>query len=119
MVTSFTASEICAIIEACGKSKVTTFSGGGFTVKFAGVEAESLAPSPLAAESVPENLDRPAESRRELTEYETKEAERELKRQSELVTAARLANLMIEDPVEYEKLLANGELDDESNDEEA
>lgn len=90
--------DIATIIEACGKAGVRTLKYGSLYLAFG--------PAP---EKVPVILD-------QFPDHDAINAET-LERDEQEIRDERLRMMMIEDPVEYERQLRDGELTDESSDE--
>ena len=92
---NLTNAEICGIIEACGKNNVRRFSFGGLVITFGenGVENIQYENSPVAK-----------------TES-TRKVDTESLLQDEIaIREGQLAMMDVTDPVQYEKLLEQGEL---------
>lgn len=95
----WSASELCAIIEACGKAGVRIFRAEGVALQL-GPPKEI----PLQPQMDPEVLGS-AQHARQNTDA--------LRRDESDLRADQLALLAIEDPVEYERQLRDEELGDE------
>lgn len=90
---SLSREDISAIIEVAAKSGVKVFRGAGLYLNFSSHQAISELPTP-AVDHRGQNLEA-------------------LKQDEEDLRAEQLRMLMIEDPVEYERQLRDGELSDE------
>ncbi len=112
----FTVTDLCAILEACGKSHVAELKWGDLFVKFGPqspvsqvvehrtpvvlpLESEDLTPEPRPAKEIAETQTTIARESLELDEIHLKEDQ--------------LALLAIEDPQAYEQMVADGELDED------
>lgn len=96
------AKDVCAMIRACGESGVTELSFGPLTIRFA--------PKPSVGESPSEP---PKTEFHPPMYYRTTEEEQtQLLRDEVALKEERLAMALLEDPVEFEKLLAAGELEE-------
>lgn len=98
---------ICAIIEACGKSRVRSFKYGDLQMEFGNAPEVVVSEYPMVElpRGVP-TTPSPDHVR------QNKEA---LERDEQEVRAEQLALMAIEDPMEYERQLKAGELLDEPN----
>lgn len=113
-------SEVCSIIEVCGKAKVTSLKLGDLQVEF-GSQAPS--PPPLMHESSPWApfipqaralaSASPSTPATEIADTLAKEAERALAQDELNVRKDQLAQIGIENPVAYEEMINNGELDED------
>lgn len=84
-------SEICSIIKACGESEVSELKFGDLSIKF-GRSASHLNPEPVLDRSI---------------EQEQTRIQDEVLVQDELMSREdELANMLVEDPVRYEEMLA-------------
>lgn len=111
-----TSADVCSILRACAETQVRELKFGGLHVTF-GKQAEETGltpPSPLgnAASGVADPLTPP--SVEAITAEQTKQNEQSLAQAEIDAKADRLALLAIEDPVEFERQMMNGELSDES-----
>lgn len=90
------ADDICKILESSARNGVTKLTVRGLEASFHGGYTQEVA-KPFAEES----------PRHEAVSLDA------IQRDQELLVQERIANLMVEDPVEYEKLLLDGDLTDE------
>lgn len=90
--------DVCGIIESCGKAGVRILKYGNLYL--------SLGPAPLKITHYPLSSD-------PRTPDHVRQNVETLQRDEEEVRAERLRMLMIEDPVEYERQLRDGELENE------
>lgn len=120
-----TSDEVCSILKACAESKVRELKFGGLYVSFGPQALEEqihimlppAASEPVAPTSAPPPVAEMTEAQHTIQTSESlAQAEIEAKED-------QLALLAIENPVEFERQLMNGELEDgpsaESDDEEA
>jgi hypothetical protein len=98
--TKYSADDLCKIVEACTRGNVSEFSHGLLKIKFGITPASEI--------QVDQHLPGPVS-----TAIETNSKSDESPDQSEVEREEYLANLMVEDPVAYEKLVTSGELEDE------
>lgn len=109
---NFTARDICRILESCKVTGVREFIFGDLHFEFRGDESPCdifvEAPVPLTTMPSKDLIDHDKQSIAALQLDEMRERE------------SRLAHLLVEDPEEYERQIAHGELfeDDESDGEE-
>lgn len=104
MTPEMNAKDVCAIVKACGESGVTEITFGPLTIRFA--------PKPSVGEqqeAIPQAEHFIEVQNRIQTEQE---AQDDLLHQELEIKRERLAMALIEDPVEFEKLLAAGELEE-------
>jgi hypothetical protein len=87
--------DIIAIIKACGQSQVKEFSFGGLQLSFAAKEEE--VPQVIQFHSV----DEPHKPHPD-----------EFKADEERIKTRQLEDMLLENPLMYEQLLAQGELED-------
>ena len=106
-----TASEIREIILVSAQSNVLELEFQGLRLKF----GERGPAKPLVTPSRAPETTRPAEAALSDSEHTTQTQESILEREAE-VKRERLALMQIEDPLQYEKLVASGELEDEGGD---
>lgn len=110
----FTVSELCAILKACGTSAVAELKFGDLHVIF-GPRPEVITVSehrtPLVLPMEKELMPDPAT---EIAATQEKIARESLELDEIQNKEDQLALLAIEDPVTYEELLANGELDEDA-----
>lgn len=112
--------EVCTIIEACGKARVASLKFGDLQVDFG---SQATLPAPLAHEGSPwlpfipqaralaeAPVPTPA---KEIADTLKKEAERALAQDELNVRTEQFSQLAIENPVAYEEMLTNGELDED------
>lgn len=90
------ADDICKILESSARAGVVTLKVRGLEASFHGGYKQGAA-TPYAEES----------PRHEAVSLDA------IQRDQELLVREKVANLIVEDPVEYEKLLLDGELTDE------
>jgi hypothetical protein len=96
-VKSYSVDEICAIIKACGDSRVCRLKVGTFSISF-------IPPKPKTLDPV---LPTPSELE-EAKEYQSQVfAENE-----RMIRDRNLSELRISDPEAFEELISNGELED-------
>lgn len=96
---AFTAEEVCGIISACGTARVSHFKWDGLEVAFEKAHSEESKPT------TPHPVD---ESTRIIAE---KIATDTLVKSEVEVKEEQLANMLIEDPLAYERNLMSGELE--------
>lgn len=92
---ALTETTVCAIISACGQSGVRVLKFGGLYISFI---------APRVKREAPQVSTEPDHTAQNVEALERDEGE---------VRAERIRMLMIENPMEYESLLRDGELDDE------
>lgn len=115
-------SDVCSIIEVCGKAKVTLLKFGDLQVEF-GPQAPS--PPPLMHEVSPWTpyipqaralaSASPSTPATEIADTQAKEAEKALAQDELAVRKDQLSQLGIENPVAYEEMINNGELDEDDD----
>lgn len=100
------AEAICLIIRACAEAKVTEFEYGNLSLRF-GTPSEPRSPkhTPVPPEA-PQSPDNALSERAKEIEVKT------LARDEQLTKEQIVAELPITDPLEYERALANGDLED-------
>lgn len=92
--------DICDILEACAKSKVTSLQFGGLIVSF-GTPAASTIPNEEKSNAVTTITEQHETSTRAAIEHD------------ELVLREdQLANALVENPVLFEQMIKDGELED-------
>jgi len=97
---SINCKEVCAIIKICSESGVRELSFGGLKVSFGRHANEVLA------------LDNTYAAPQAIHEAQAIEASQKAIEQEELSTKEeQLSQMMIEDPLEYEAMVARGELE--------
>lgn len=96
-------SEVCAIIEACGKADVRVLRYKGLYLARGPARPKPPAENPLPSPGYPVIP---------VPDHPRQNAEA-LARDEEEVKAERLRMLMIEDPIEYERQLRDGELEED------
>lgn len=105
------AEEVCSIISTCGTANVSELSFGDLHVRFGAPKPERQ-PEPLA----PVGQSQPTTPPSPETVLSEKEADRiakeTLELQELLTREQQMAELNLTDPVEYERQLAAGELED-------
>src|ERR1700744_5779822 len=106
MATELPASEVCAIIEACGKAGVRVLKFGGLYLQ--------LGPAPVKLSGIYPLLDPKAPLPQTGPDHARQNAET-LQRDEEEIRAEQLRMLMIENPLEYERQLRDGELSDDES----
>ena len=100
-----TATEVCLILDSCAKNGVST-------LKFGALEASWVSHPPLVQNSLDAHI-----PGTEIPEINHSEKTKEALEVSELnLREEQLAMALIEDPEQYERLLAQGELEDEETD---
>ena len=97
--------DVCSIIEACGKAGVRILKYGNLYL--------NLGPPKPKEEPLPNYPILPVTAPLPLGPDHVKQNETALEMDEQEVKAERLRMLMIEDPMEYERQLRDGELDDE------
>lgn len=102
MHSQFTATDICAIIKECGLSGVRRLSCFGIELHY-GPLPQAQAIEPI---HVPHTLQQAADTQARVS----------FQKNEQDVKDELLSNLLIEDPVEYERLLREGELIDDGPD---
>ena len=96
--TSFTPGEIRRIIKTCVESGVTHFEHNGLKMSFSGNNPEYVANVPRGTKQPKPDHEKQAKEALESEELLTKEEQ--------------IAMLVLEDPVEFERQLAAGELEE-------
>ncbi len=102
---NFTSQDICDIIKTCGEVGVVELTLKDFNISFQTREEVHIAPTPFITHPNQE-----AVSTKEFINDESfaKEGEAAYKE-------AQLANMVVEDPVEYERLMSIDDLIEEDN----
>lgn len=100
------ASDVCSILEACVKARVAVLRYRGLEIKFRGRLKKRLEEKEVPSNIVAESYAASPES----TSAEIRELALDLKKQ-------QLDQMLIEDPSQYESLLASGEIEDEEQNE--
>lgn len=96
-------SELCALIKACGESGVTELSFGTLRVQF----------TPVTMREQSQPVDYQTEGALPINPVVSESDEKEAIADSELrLREEQLAKMLLEDPVQFEKLLAAGELEE-------
>jgi hypothetical protein len=95
--------EICRIIESCGKAGVRVLKYGNLYLNLGPAPAKIVSDYPILPLTAP--LPKPVDHARQNADT--------LAHDEEEIRAEQLRMLMIEDPMEYERQLKDGELDDE------
>lgn len=97
--------DICSIIDTCAKNKVTALKYGGLEISFL---AETVIPKTVLS-NPPDN---------DISEEQHVQNNTESFLKEEVMTREeQLALLLIEDPVRYEQMLEDGELEEDAADE--
>lgn len=100
--------DVCSIIKACGEHKVAELKFGGLYLKFDNPTGVMVGKDFQISQSVPQS-----HPDTEISERQAKQIEQEVIAVAEIQTKEdRLAQMMLEDPAEYERLLQSGELED-------
>lgn len=89
--------EVCALIKACGESGVSSLKWGNLQVSFERSPKEPETPPAIPDTEISEEIAQSGTRRLEQEEFNTKEDE--------------LATMLIENPLEYERMLTNRELE--------
>lgn len=102
---SLKSKDICNIIRVCSKSHVSRIKMGDLEIEFRGSGIEKQVPVTIAEATnceKPQNLE---------ASYATVEEE-VIEQEGVKLREEQLLQMAIEDPVEYEKLIASGDLED-------
>ena len=100
-----TGSEIESIIQSCAKANVRVLEIHGIRLEFgAGVPSSPPQPAQVSSE--------PAPSEAAISEKHEKQSQEALEQDELRLRRDQLALMLIENPVEYEKLVASGELEE-------
>lgn len=107
---------MCLILRACAESKVRELKFAGLHVSFGKPTEETPAPAlpPMGNPATPVELTSPVQSAAEIATEQTKQNDKSLAQAEIEAKDMQLALLAIEDPMEFERQLMNGELTDES-----
>lgn len=97
---SFTAQDICAILKAASDASVFEMQLGDLFVRFGG-------PAPLAELAIAQSI-----SANAIAEESRAEIQKTFEKEAVLDKEDKLALMAIEDPMEYERLIMSGELED-------
>jgi len=97
------AEEVCSILRVCGEAKVSVLKFRDLYVKFGGTAESQKNDVPSALPITPEA---------EISDNSKQVAFEAIEKEMVLTKEERLALLQIEDPLEYERLVVNGELED-------
>lgn len=103
---SLSASDVCAIIEACGKNKVANLKFGGLDIQ---MDLKPLIEDALASympTSVPEAA---------ISEEQRKQAEKAHLQRELAAAAVEQEELILSDPAKYEELVLQGALDEDES----
>jgi hypothetical protein len=107
--TSFTARDLCLIIEACKTHAVAELKFGDLEIRW----TPGLSPLPLAYPSSVESIPEAA-----ISATQTKVAEHALEQDEVLMRQEQLEHLKITDPLAYERLMMSGEFGDDGSESE-
>ena len=106
-----TSDEVCAIIKACNDARVAVLKFGDLEIQF------HQKVEPLAFEHGPQGWQRlqPTQPEAEISEQQQQLHEKSFDADEIRVKQDQLDQMLIEDPHEFEKLMAQNELEDEES----
>jgi hypothetical protein len=102
--------EVCGIIEACGKARASELKFAGLYLRF---DRSVETAGPYGLDQVDRVTSSPPEA--EISEIQKTQAADSLVQDEILHKRERLSEMLITDPVEAERLLMQGELEDDGD----